>query len=72
MATIWAGSHYLGWWPLFGLVATDDITMVCLQECQVLSVSATGQVVDKINVHASVESSGYIVKVTVLYTLFII
>ena len=39
---------------------------LCLQECQVLSVNAMGQVVDKINVHPSVESSGYIVKVTIL------
>ena len=34
-----------------------------------LSVNAMGQVVDKINVHPSVESSGYIVKVTILLTL---
>ena len=42
---------------------------LCLQECQMLSVNAMGQVVDKINVHPSVESSGYIIKVTILLTL---
>ena len=39
----------------------------CVQECQVLTISSSGQMTDRLSLQPSVESNGYIVKVGVAF-----
>ncbi len=43
------------------------VTKPVLQECQVLTVSSTAQVTDKLKLQLSIGANGYLVKVGVVY-----